>query len=155
MPSCGQTKRGRVVEANCPLAESQEIAQVDAYADPPPQPSSPAEDAAANALAAPSPDTEGAQRSLPRRTAAAAAAAAGAGAPVALVPTSGAVAGQNNSPLAENSFLTNVLTVQYLNKKKQLVYPYTSALQTAGTKAVTKDSAIIKAHSAMTTRLKE
>ena len=63
MPSCKlrQDEKRESSEANCPLAEIEEVAQVDAYADPPPL-SSPVEDVAAHALLAPSPDNEGAQR---------------------------------------------------------------------------------------------
>ena len=60
LPSCGRTRRGRVVWANSPRAE---IEEVGSFADPQP-PSSPAEDAAADALAAP--DNEGAQCPLQR-----------------------------------------------------------------------------------------
>ena len=87
MPSCGQAKRRRIVEANCLLAEIEKVAQSDAFVDPP-LPSSQVEDAAA----------EGAQRQLRRQTAAAAAAVAGAGAPTAQVPAvAGAAAEQANT----------------------------------------------------------
>ena len=99
MPSRSWTKRGRLVEANCSLVEIEEVAQVDA--DPPPQ-SSPAEDAAADALAAPS-NCVNQQRGHSARTAAEAPSAAGVGAPAAPVPAVvGAAVEPPNSPLAEN-----------------------------------------------------